>query len=164
LQRMALKNEVRSVTTTGEGQSAVWSITRKWNKKTLTIRFLDGEQQYRDKVMEIAPQWTQHANLIFNFIGGDSGGDIRISFVGSSSQTLGVGTQMEEVDPGQPNMLLPIVVVDWRDENKVRRTILHEFGHARLYVQIHARLYVQSCMSKFMHLGSNMNTKIQIHH
>ena len=52
----------------GGRDRAVSLIGKQWqNGSTLRIRFIGGTTAQQDMVKEIAPQWTQHANLNFEF-------------------------------------------------------------------------------------------------
>jgi len=99
--------------------------------RTLRVRFLDGDAGVQQKVMRFAQEWTQLANLHFDF--GDDFGDpaaaeIRISFQQAGSWSF-IGTDALGVPASEPTMnfgwLTPATPND-----EVRRVVLHEFGHA----------------------------------
>src|SRR5688572_7313694 len=59
---------------------AISPIGKLWvNGSTLRIRFLGGTSQQHDLVRRYAPQWTQYANLNFDF-GNAVDAEIRIAF------------------------------------------------------------------------------------
>jgi len=92
----------------------------KWvNGSEIKIRFLEGTQQQIDMVKQIAPEWTQYANLSFAFTD-DPSAQIRVSFDANDGAWSYIGTD---------NMSIPKNVatlnLGWQDEG----VILHEFGH-----------------------------------
>ncbi|MBC7973503.1 MAG: matrixin family metalloprotease [Myxococcales bacterium] len=100
--------------------------------RTLRVAFLDGSPRLRARVQEVARQWTQHANLTFDFTGGP-GAQIRISFTadpGSSWSAVGVDCLTERYFPRhQPTMSLGWLT-DATPDAELSRVVLHEFGHA----------------------------------
>jgi hypothetical protein len=110
----------------------------KWdNGRTLTVCFFNGSATLRQNVQNYANQWTQFANIKFRFVAGRSA-DIRISFTGhgGASQSY-VGTENTLVDGSTPTMLLGFG--DRTPDVTVRRTTLHEFGHALGCVHEHSQ-------------------------
>ncbi len=99
---------------------AVSPKRKQWvNGSTITIRFMGGTQQQQDMVMQFAPQWTEHANLHFEFTS-DPRAKIRVSFDANDGAWSYVGTD---------NLSIPLhaatLNLGWQDE----AVILHEFGH-----------------------------------
>lgn len=93
---------------------------KQWvNGSTITIRFFGGNQRQRDMVRDIAPVWTEHANLQFEFTD-DPRAIIRVSFDEDDGAWSYVGTD---------NLNIPLnaatLNLGWQDEG----VILHEFGH-----------------------------------
>lgn len=98
------------------------------NGSTLRIRFLGGSDYVRQQVARYAREWTQHANLNFQFV--DSGpSDIRISFVRNGSSWSMLGRQARSAGANQATMNFGWFTDNTPDE-EFRRTVLHEFGHA----------------------------------
>lgn len=100
--------------------------------RTLRVRFLDGIPFLREKVQQYANEWSQHANLSFDF-SGDPRAEIRVSFAfdpGSSWSALGTDALVERHFPRHQ----PTMNFGWFDERtpeeELSRVILHEFGHA----------------------------------
>src|SRR5262245_25557534 len=59
---------------------AISPLRKQWvNGSTIRIRFLGGTAQQQAMVTSMAPEWTQHANLKFQF-GDDPRAEIRVSF------------------------------------------------------------------------------------
>jgi hypothetical protein len=105
----------------GEGRSrAISPIGKLWpNGSPLQIRFMGGTSEQHDIVQQYAPQWTNHANLNFDF--NDSlEADIRIAFADDGAWSY-IGTDAKGIHVSQPTMNF-----GWLDE----AVVLHEFGHA----------------------------------
>jgi hypothetical protein len=115
------------------GQRIALVKRKMWaNGRTLRVRFLDGSDFLRRKVVEYANAWTEHANLRFDF-GNDPRAEIRVSFTfdpGSSWSALGTDALVDRYFPRhQPTMNFGWFE-DATPEAELRRVILHEFGHA----------------------------------
>lgn len=94
----------------------------------LRIRFLDGTPALHTRVIAIASQWLDYANLIFTF-GNHADAEIRITFKGYGYSSL-VGTDaLRRPDQKIATMTLAGFRED-SDEEELRRVVLHEFGHA----------------------------------
>lgn len=97
------------------------------NGRTLRCRFLDGQSPVQQKVEEKAHQWSQYANIKFEF--GDSpNAEIRISFKQRGSWSY-LGTDALSVPQSEPTMNY-----GWLDSSssdvEYNRVVVHEFGHA----------------------------------
>jgi len=95
--------------------------------RTLRVRFLDGEPAVQQKVARFAQEWSQVANLCFDF-GNHPTAEIRISFQLPGSWSF-IGNDALGVPAHEPTMnfgwLSPATPND-----EVRQVVLHEFGHA----------------------------------
>lgn len=101
----------------------------------LRVRFLDGTQTMRDTVAAIAKTWEDHANITFDF-GDFAEAEIRISFhltgndsgywsvLGKTSMTFDQSLASMSLSNGWDDDFMTGQIV------RVRRTVLHEFGHA----------------------------------
>ncbi|WP_373500592.1 pre-peptidase C-terminal domain-containing protein [Desulfococcus sp.] len=99
---------------------AVSPIGKLWpNGSTLRVSFLGGTAGQQNVVKQFAPQWTQFANLNFDF-GNAPDADIRIAFANDGAWSY-VGTDAAGIHVSQPTMNF-----GWLDE----AVVLHEFGHA----------------------------------
>ncbi len=104
----------------GGRSRAISPMGKQWiNGSTIRIRFMEGTQAQQDMVRDIAPLWTEHANLNFEF-GDDPTAQIRVTFDADDGSWSYVGTD---------NLNLPLhaatLNLGWQD----RGVILHEFGH-----------------------------------
>jgi hypothetical protein len=101
-------------------QRAITLIGKQWiNGSTISIRFMDGTQAQKDMVQEFAPEWTEHANLKFEFTD-DPRADIRVTFNPNDGAWSYVGTDNKNIPLHAATLNL-----GWQD----RGVILHEFGH-----------------------------------
>ena len=93
---------------------------KQWvNGSTIKIRFLGGTGAQQEMVRSIAPQWTQFANLKFEFTD-DPRAEIRVTFDEDDGAWSYIGTD---------NLGIPLhaatLNLGWQDQ----AVILHEFGH-----------------------------------
>lgn len=94
---------------------------------TLRVAFLGGDSEVHQRVAAVAGEWTQHANIGFEF--GHAAADIRIAFAHGPSWSA-VGTEARDVRfKNRPTMNLGWLTPD-APEVEYRRVVLHEFGHA----------------------------------
>lgn len=99
---------------------AISPIGKLWpNGSTLSIRFLEGTAAQKEIVKQYAPQWTDYANLNFEFNDAPDA-EIRIAFADDGAWSY-VGTDAKGIHVSQPTMNF-----GWLDEG----VVLHEFGHA----------------------------------
>jgi len=101
-----------------------------WKKRTLTVRFLEGDPVVQEKVERYAQQWTNYSGVTFVF-GATGAADIRISFraTGPKSGSWSyVGSCRPDLSPDSPTMNF-----GWlnraTDDSEYSRVVLHEFGH-----------------------------------
>ncbi len=107
----------------GTLNSVTWA-----NGQTVSVRFLNGSAFLKQKVQEIANEWSVYANINFNF-NNDPNADIQINFDNSNQSWSYLGTYCRNIASGVPTMNF-----GWLTDNtlpqELSRTILHEFGHA----------------------------------
>ena len=92
----------------------------------LTVRFLGGTDDEKALVKQIAPEWSNHANIIFEFVENGSS-DIRINFDPDGGNWSHVGKYAKQVKDHDPTMNLALALSGRKHKERV---ILHEFGHA----------------------------------
>ena len=114
-------NRVQRTRMIGGGRlRAVGPIGKQWiNGSTIKVRFLDGTQDQQDLVKDIAPEWTKHANLTFEFTDNPRA-DIRVQFDADDGAWSYVGTDNKSIPLHAATLNL-----GWQDQG----VILHEFGH-----------------------------------
>jgi hypothetical protein len=102
---------------------------KKWQPgRTLRVRFLDGDPVVHRKIEAYAHQWSQHANIKFEF-GSDPNAEIRISCRQDGTSWSYLGTDALNVDKDKPTMNYGWLTPTSPDE-EYSRVVLHEFGHA----------------------------------
>jgi serralysin len=106
--------------------------SKRWRAgRTLTIRFIDGDESLRKRVAAAASEWLKHANIRFDF-GNHADANIRIAFIQGAGSWSAVGTDalVEEWFPkNEPTMNYGWLQPASSDED-VASVVLHEFGHA----------------------------------
>jgi hypothetical protein len=99
---------------------AISPIGKQWqNGQTITITFKGGTTAQKQMVRDFAPQWTEFANLTFEFVD-DPAAQVRVSFDANDGAWSYVGTDNLEIPVHAATMNL-----GWQDQS----VILHEFGH-----------------------------------
>lgn len=98
---------------------AAFQIAKLWPGGTvIRIRFLGGTAQQQAMVQQFATEWTQYANLRFDFSNA-ANAQVRIAFNDDGAWSY-IGTDALTIAPNQPTMNF-----GWLDQG----VILHEFGH-----------------------------------
>jgi len=121
--------------------SAIHLAHRKWliematskdkmwdNGQLLRIFFMDGSSILRDKVFKYASLWLKSANIKFELSEDASLSEIRITFTQKGSWSY-VGTENLLIPENEPTMNFGWFD-DENDDYEIKRTTLHEFGHA----------------------------------
>ena len=103
-------------------------IGKKWqNGRRLRVRFLDGDASVQARVRDVARQWSDFANVTFDF-GNHATADIRISFLDEGSWSY-LGTDALGIPANQATMNYGWLTPASTDD-EVNRVVVHEFGHA----------------------------------
>jgi serralysin len=103
-------------------------FAKKWPAgRPITIKFLEGDPNIQAKVKEMAEDWTNYANLKFQFVD-DRDADIQIAFQQGAGSWSYIGIDANTIPPGEPTMNF-----GWFDQNtpdeEFMRTTKHEVGH-----------------------------------
>lgn len=116
---------------TNKPDAAIINWPRWETGQIVKIKFLDGDDAAQEKVKKYASEWTNYANLIFEYVAKEEYADIRIAFnIGRPGAWSALGKRSAYGNgdyQNQPSMRLGALT---GNENTIRRTILHEFGHA----------------------------------
>lgn len=114
---------------TSKPDAAIINWPRWQTGQTIKIKFLDGDITVHEKVKKYAGEWTNYANLKFEYVAENEDADIRIGFnIGNPGAWSELGmTSTYGVANHQSMRLGPLTS---NNEPSVRRTVLHEFGHA----------------------------------
>ncbi|MBL8892487.1 MAG: pre-peptidase C-terminal domain-containing protein [Planctomycetaceae bacterium] len=98
---------------------AAFQIAKLWpNGTTIHVRFLGGTSSQQRQVKQFSIEWTEHANLRFEFSNSPSA-QVRIAFEDDGAWSY-VGTDSLGIPSNQPTMNF-----GWVDQG----VVLHEFGH-----------------------------------
>ncbi len=95
--------------------------------RILRVRFLDGDPQVQARIAPFADQWSEHANVTFQF-GNDPDAEIRISFQNQGSWSY-LGTDALVIPQNQPTMNFGWLTLATPND-EYQRVVVHEFGHA----------------------------------
>ena len=113
-------------------EGAVFHTSYQWpTGSTIRVGFVDGSADARKAVAKTAKQWTDHANLTFDFDLSNNPGnvDILIQFHDPNcTSALGTSSRYTS-DWGEPSMNL-CYADTFMDTEDFPRIVLHEFGHA----------------------------------
>ncbi|MEX1019274.1 MAG: pre-peptidase C-terminal domain-containing protein [Litorilinea sp.] len=95
--------------------------------RTLRVRFLDGDPIVQERIPPFAHEWSEHANIKFEFTD-DPQAEIRISFAQSGSWSY-LGTDALVIPASQPTMNYGWLTRATPND-EYARVVIHEFGHA----------------------------------
>lgn len=129
-QRRALKENPANVPPPGGGGLEIAVIPKKlWKPgRVLRVRFLGGNPELQKKVADVAQQWTQFANIHFEF-GDDPEAEIRVAFLQGKGSWSYMGTDALSIPATEPTMNFGWLTISSSDD-EISRVVLHEFGHA----------------------------------
>ncbi|MFD2941303.1 matrixin family metalloprotease [Flavobacterium notoginsengisoli] len=114
---------------TTKPNAAIITWPRWQTGQTIKIKFLDGDAIVQEKVKSIAGEWTKYANLKFEYVSAKEYADIRIGFnVGNYGAWSLLGMKSAYGNTSEQSMRLGPLTSS--SETSIKRTILHEFGHA----------------------------------
>lgn len=111
------------------GHKAALLKVSKWEVGSpITVRFLEGAAQLRERVEKVALEWTKLANLTLDFRN-NGPTNIRIAFQAGNGSWSYLGTMCKRIPEPQPTMNYGWLTPG-SSEDELRRVVLHEFGHA----------------------------------
>ncbi|WP_343697482.1 matrixin family metalloprotease [Flavobacterium sp.] len=121
-------NDPNSKPTAASRKSSRWEVGQ-----TIKVKFLDGSNIQHELVKQYVSQWTEYANLNFEYVSKIEDAHIAVAFnLGRPGAWSEIGARL--LLPGSlyfnyqntPSMRLG----DISNSDSSRRTVLHEFGHA----------------------------------
>lgn len=109
--------------------------------QTVKVCFKAGSRGAQERVIRVAREWMQFANVVFDFHEGGGprqctgGEDIKIDFVDNKGWWSAYGTISRQRDPSMNLQFFGVDTPRYTNgqpvsELELRRIILHEFGHA----------------------------------
>jgi hypothetical protein len=111
--------------------------------QTIKVCFKAGSRGAHERVIRVASEWMQHANVVFDFeeggaprrCRGDASEDIKVDFVDNKGWWSAYGMLARQRDPSMNLQFFGIDTPRYANgqpapEKELRRIILHEFGHA----------------------------------
>jgi hypothetical protein len=111
---------------TPEAEAGLSGRKKLWAKgTTIRVGFMNGDDELQERVQAIASQWTEHANLKFEFGPAPGRAQIRIKF--APEVWAYVGTDCLQVPINRETMSLN---KDAADESTFQIDVLTHFGHA----------------------------------
>ncbi len=118
-----------------QGQQLAWMTSRRWEPgTTVRVKFLGGTSALHSSVESYAREWTQYANIHFQFVS-DGYAEIRVGFVANNGHWSRIGQDALAIPQDKATMNLDINYL--YPEREIERVALHEFGHALGFIHEH---------------------------
>jgi hypothetical protein len=103
--------------------------------KQIQVRFLNGTPEQQAKVLELAKQWEKFANIKFIQVFAEPS-NVRVEFSDSDENYSLLGSDADQADPTEHTMHLYSGL--FNDPTRLKRTVVHEFGHALGFMHEHS--------------------------
>lgn len=118
-------------TTNDQRREALALLTnKKWeNGRKMRVWFDSAGQGVVDRVKPYFLEWTEYANISFEFVSDRSVADIRVGFVQGEGSWSYLGTDNLTIPKNEHTMMFGWLTPD-EDETEYKRVVLHEVGHA----------------------------------
>jgi hypothetical protein len=101
-----------------------------WKQEELSVYFMDDNitNETVQKILNIASEWSNYANIRFKPTNDIEKSDIRIQFSDLKGYTSEIGNSAMKM-PYKTTMYLGRLDIE-NDNDKIRSAVLHEFGHS----------------------------------
>lgn len=114
-------------------------VSKEWqNGRVISIAFMGGKKEVRDRITRHAKTWMEYANITFDFTVRRNPADVRIAFDTNDGSWSLMGTGLLSEDKTKSTMnfgwLTPTT-----DDLEYNRVVLHEFGHTLACIHEHER-------------------------
>lgn len=104
------------------------------NGDTIRVKFLNGSVAARNKVKEVSVEWSQYANIDFEYVGDNDEADVKVAFQWQGDRVTWsyLGVECQDVDQTEPS--INIMLFNGNDLSEINSEdfsalILREFGH-----------------------------------
>lgn len=139
LEDYAMKNVVKKPAHFTSLSRMATEIRTEWkNGRRITVSFMGGRKEVKDRIIRHAKIWMDYANIEFDFTARKTPGDVRIAFDKNDGSWSLMGTDVLSEDKANPTMnfgwLTPTT-----DDLEYNRVVLHEFGHTLGCIHEHER-------------------------
>jgi len=139
LEDYAMKNRIKKPAHLTSLSRMATERSKEWEKgRRITVSFLGGKKQVKDRIIRHAKIWMDYANIEFDFTVRKTPGDVRIAFDENDGSWSLMGTDILSEDKTNPTMnfgwLTPTT-----DDLEYNRVVLHEFGHTLGCIHEHER-------------------------
>jgi hypothetical protein len=118
-------------TTNDQRREALALLTnKKWeNGRTLRVWFDKAGKGVVERVKPYFLEWTNHANISFQFVSDRNIAEIRVGFVQGEGSWSYLGTDNLTIPTNEHTMMFGWLTPN-EDETEFKRVVLHEVGHA----------------------------------
>jgi Astacin (Peptidase family M12A) len=93
----------------------------------ILIRFFNGTSEQQSRVLSLAKEWEKYANIKFVQVYAEPS-NVRVKF-GTEEENYSLpGSDAIQINPAEQTLQLEFAL--FRDSIRLKRTVLHQFGHA----------------------------------
>jgi serralysin len=139
LEDYAIKNIVKKAAHFTSLSRMASDMGTEWkNGRRLTVSFMGGKKQVKDRIIKHAKIWMEYANIEFDFTPRKTPGNVRIAFNENDGSWSQMGTNILSTDKKEPTMNFGWLTPK-TDDMEYNRVVLHEFGHTLGCIHEHER-------------------------